>query len=166
MRKQTRTSLKYLIAFTSLFAFAIALININPFTEQKLVFSEANVQQAKNNPAFDLQASDLKGSNTQASGIPVNSATTNQTHDFTPRKVEEIFPAITTLINSELPDDYDEASRAAFIEQFMQNVDPKIEEIYQSLQAMEQIDFPEKETYKKVAKERIEQLEYLKANIN
>jgi hypothetical protein len=156
MKKQTRTSLKYLIAFSSLFAFAIALININPFTEQDLVFNEVNVQQAKNNPAFDLQAS----------GIPFISTTTNQAHDFTPRKVEEIFPAITTLMSSDLPDDYDEASRAAFIEQFMQNVDPKIEEIYQSLQAMEQIDFPEKETYKKVAKERIEQLEYLKANIN
>jgi len=160
MRKQTRTSLKYLIAFTSSFAFAIALININPFTEQKLVFSEANVQQAKNNPAFDLQ-----DSNTQASGIPVNSTTTHQTHDFTPRKVEEIFPAITTLINSELPDDYDEASRAAFIEQFMQDVDPKIEEIRQSLQAMEYIDFPEKEKYQQIAKQRIQALEELKASL-
>jgi len=70
------------------------------------------------------------------------------------------------LINSELPDDYDEASRAAFIEQFMQDVDPKIEEIQQSLQAMEYIDFPEKGKYQQIAKQRIEQLEYLKANIN
>jgi len=155
MKKQTRNSLKYLIAFTSLFAFAIALININPFTEQELVFNEVNVQQAKNNPAFDLQAS----------GIPVNSTTTNQTHDFTPRKVEEIFPAITTLINSELPDDYDEASRAAFIEQFMQDVDPKIEEIQQSLQAMEYIDFPEKGKYQQIAKQRIQALEELKASL-
>lgn len=156
MRKQTRNSLKYLIAFASLFAFVIALININPFTEQDLVFSESNVLQAENNPASDLHTTEIHAN-------PTNS--NKKVHDFTPRKVEEIFPAITTLMSSDLPADYDEASRAAFIEQFMQDVDPKIEEIYQSLQAMEQIDFPEKDRYQKIAAMRIQALEELKARL-
>jgi hypothetical protein len=161
MKNQTRNSLKYSIAFASLFAFVIALININPFIEPDLVFSTAKVQHAENNPTSDLHTTEILATKIHAN--PTNS--NKKVHDFTPMKVEETFPAITTLMSSDLSADYDEASRAAFIEQFMQDVDPKIEEIYQSLQAMEKIDFPEKEKYKKIAAMRIQDLEELKARL-
>jgi len=156
MKNQTRNSLKYSIAFASLFAFVIALININPFIEPDLVFSTAEVQHAENNLASDLHTTEIHANSTNSN---------KKVHDFTPRKVEKIFPAISTLMSSDLPADYDEASRAAFIEQFMQDVDPKIEEIYQSLQAMEEIDFPEKDRYQKIAAMRIQALEELKARL-
>lgn len=166
MKNQTRNSLKYSIAFASLFAFVIALININPFIEPDLVFSTAEVQQAENNPASDLHTTEILATEIHATEIHANPTNSNKkVHDFTPRKVEKIFPAISTLMSSDLPADYEEASRAAFIEKFMQDVDPKIEEIYQTLQAMEQIDFPEKGRYQKIAAMRIQALEELKARL-
>ncbi|MEH6448302.1 MAG: hypothetical protein V7765_06490 [Oleispira sp.] len=173
MKKQMPASLvnlkvlANLIALASLFAGAIALININPFTEQDLVFREAGVQpssslQASNTQVLSTQVLNTQTSYTLDSSRQANSVHTNKGHDFTTREVEEIFPAITLLMNSDLPDDLNESSRAAFIEKFKQDVDPKIYEIYQSLQAMEKIDFPEKERYKKIATQRIQQLEHLK----
>lgn len=92
-------------------------------------------------------------------------ANTISAQAFAPRTVEEMFPAINNLINSDISDTYNEASRAAIIAKFMQDIDPKIDEINQSLQAMNKISFPEKETYIKIATQRIEHLETLKASI-
>lgn len=54
---------------------------------------------------------------------------------------------------------------SVIVTKLLQDIDPKIDEINQSLKAMEKIDFPEKGTYITIAKQRIEYLEALKTSI-
>ncbi len=72
---------------------------------------------------------------------------------------------ISTLLKNEKLDGYSDESRAELIEDLRQKIDPKLAEIQQSLKVMETIDFPEKEKYQKIAQQRIQALEELKASI-
>lgn len=78
---------------------------------------------------------------------------------------DDSISTINTLLNTGKLDGYSDESRAELIENLLQKIDPKLAEIHQSLKVMDTIDFPEKERYQKIAQQRIQALEELKASI-
>lgn len=73
-----------------------------------------------------------------------------------------LFPSISALLAEEQPQGGDEEKRRLLLEEFVQSVDPQIEEIEKNLAMLEASNFPHKDAYRKLGIDKISALNELK----